>query len=189
MRRNFRTVGAIAPSSKRLAKAMVRHLGALPRGQLIIELGPGTGPFTHRIRQAYPDNPLLAVEFDSHLASRLQLRFPEIQVVCGCASKLLLHIQDAGYEPAQVGGVISGLPVLNLPSDIRDGVFQAVSDCLPSGRPYVQFTYSKHAWRHIHPPGFRSERSRRVFMNVPPAVVLPFLREESAVPEPLGQAV
>jgi len=40
----------------------------------------------------------------------------------------------------------------------------------------VQFTYSKRAWRRSVPAGFRLEKTRRVWLNVPPAFVLPFTR-------------
>ena len=46
MLRNPRSVGAVAPSSKRLARIMVAALGNLEPGSVILELGPGTGAFT-----------------------------------------------------------------------------------------------------------------------------------------------
>ncbi|MFW5845624.1 MAG: class I SAM-dependent methyltransferase [Planctomycetota bacterium] len=176
MRRDFKTVGAVAPSSGQLARSMLKRLGPLQPGQVIVELGPGTGAITKRIRRLYPEHPLLAVEFDELFARRLQNRFPGARICAGCASRLPEHLERHGFQPEDVGGVISGLPLLNFPLELRSRIFDGIADSLPSGRRYVQFTYSKRAWRHIHPQRFQSEPSRRIFFNVPPAVVLPFIR-------------
>ena len=40
-------IGAIAPSSERLARQMIRHLS--PGAGLVMELGPGTGVFTRAL--------------------------------------------------------------------------------------------------------------------------------------------
>lgn len=177
MRRNFRTVGAIAPSGPSLARAMCKALGPIEPGRVLIELGPGTGPFTRRLRKDYPDSPLLSVEFDDTMAARLKHRFPDVQVICGCASDLRRHLDEAGFSPAEVGGVVSGLPFLSLPPDLRTNIFSSIAEILPSGRPFVQFTYSRSGWKHMYPTGFKVLRHKRIFLNVPPAVVLPFVRE------------
>jgi phosphatidylethanolamine/phosphatidyl-N-methylethanolamine N-methyltransferase len=50
IRDNFSAIGAIAPSSPRLAKAIVRPLRQRPPTPVtVLEVGPGTGSFTHRI--------------------------------------------------------------------------------------------------------------------------------------------
>ena len=51
-----------------------------------------------------------------------------------------------------------------------------IRDALPPGRPYVQFTYSKLAWRRFHPEGLVLRRTRRVLVNIPPAAVMRFER-------------
>ena len=53
--RNFLTVGAISPSSKYLAKRMVKNV----KGPVILELGPGTGVFTKEILRVLPPNGIL----------------------------------------------------------------------------------------------------------------------------------
>jgi phospholipid N-methyltransferase len=52
-----------------------------------------------------------------------------------------------------------------------------VSGVLRPGRRYVQFTYSARAWQRFAVPGFRPLPARRVWRNLPPAVVLPFERD------------
>ncbi len=174
--RNRKQVGAVLPSSPLLAKAMVRALGDIEPGKLIIELGPGTGAFTKRIVDAYPNNPIMMVEFTESFVPPLQARFPQTTVVNGCASELSKHISDHGYTVDQVGGLISGLPLLSMPQQLRDGVWNSIAEILPANSLYIQFTYSKRAWRKFQIPHMDLEPTKRVLLNVPPAVVLPFRR-------------
>lgn len=174
--RNRKTTGAVLPSSPALARAMVKALGDVEAGQLIIELGPGTGVFTRRIIEHYPDNPVMVVEFNGSFVHALQTRFPQVMVVNGCASELPQHLAAHGFDTQRVGGLISGLPLLSLPPQLRDGIWDSIAAVLPPEHRYVQFTYSKRAWRHFRVPHMQAEPTRRVYCNVPPAVVLPFRR-------------
>ncbi len=47
--RRWRTTGAIAPSGGNLARAMAHAVGEITSGQVILELGPGTGVFTREV--------------------------------------------------------------------------------------------------------------------------------------------
>ena len=49
----FRQTGAVVPSGGPLARAMVTAIGHLEPGQVVIELGPGTGVFTRELRQRF----------------------------------------------------------------------------------------------------------------------------------------
>lgn len=175
---NFRQTGAVLPSSGALARAMVDAIGPIAPGDILIELGPGTGVFTRQIHTRYPDNPLVAVEFNEALATRLRQRMPEVAVVCGCASQINNHVTALGMDPARIGAVVSGLPLLSLPRPLRDAILAGLSDVVPLGRRYVQFTYSRRAWQRWHLAGFRREDPRKVWLNVPPASVMPFTRTD-----------
>ena len=67
------TVGAILPSSKRLAEAMARAADGCTR---LLELGAGTGAITAALRRRHPQVPLVAVELEPALAGHLRQRFP-----------------------------------------------------------------------------------------------------------------
>ncbi len=175
--RNRRETGAIAPSGRFLARRMVEQLGELTPGEVIVELGPGTGPFTRHLLRRYPDHPLVAIEFCPELSGLLRRRYPAAKVVNGCASRIDTALAEHGYTPDQVGGIVSGLPMLSLPNELRDSIFASIRDHLRPGRRYVQFTYSGLAWRDIHPSGFARCGRHRVLVNLPPAVVITFERD------------
>ncbi len=174
--RNFRQMGSIVPSSPHLAKAMLRSLDNVTKDQVLIELGPGTGAITKHICRNFPQNRLISVEFDERFSERLQHRYPNITVVNGCASSLEQHLTQLGISLDNIGGIISSLPLLSLPEQLRDSIIASIAKILPQGRCWVQYTYSRKRWEHFWPQGFHLERTKRVFFNVPPAVVLPFSR-------------
>jgi phospholipid N-methyltransferase len=97
--------------------------------------------------------------------------------VNGCASRLDAHLAGLGHTTADVAGVVSGLPLLSLPGDLPQRILASVAGVLSPGRRYVQFTYSERAWRRFDVVGFRRNPHRRIWRNIPPAVVMSFARE------------
>jgi phosphatidylethanolamine/phosphatidyl-N-methylethanolamine N-methyltransferase len=184
MVRRWRTTGAIAPSGGRLARAMADAVGPVPDGAVILELGPGTGVFTRELVRRFPGAKVVAVEINEVFAARLAAAAPGATVVTGCAARLDAHLAALNLSPADVVAVVSGLPLLSLPGDLPRQVLGAVAGVLGPGKRYVQFTYSERAWRRFDVSQFRRHPRKRVWWNVPPAFVLPFTREESAVPGP-----
>src|SRR5437764_7592893 len=74
-RRNFRTTGAVLPSSPFLAKALVAPLAGSRPPAYILEVGPGTGAVTKAIvRRMRPGDRLDAVELNPQFAERLRQR-------------------------------------------------------------------------------------------------------------------
>lgn len=178
MRRRWRDTGAVAPSGRALARVMADAVGDVAAGQVLLELGPGTGVFTRELVRRFPTARIVAVEVNDVFAAHLAAAFPTVTVVPGCATKLDAHLAKLGVGPADVAGVVSGLPLLSLPGDLPRQVLASVAGVLRPGRRYVQFTYSERAWRKFDVAGFRRDPHRRVWRNIPPAVVLPFTRGE-----------
>ena len=178
--RRFRTTGAVAPSGKALAKAMAQSVGEVAKGQTILELGPGTGVFTRELLRCFPQARIVAVEINDDFAKRISKTLPSVSVVQGCASQLDEHLRHLKIKPESVAAVVSGLPLLSLPKELGRSILASITSVLRPGRKYVQFTYSERAWRQFDVPGFHREPRRRVWMNVPPAFVLTFVRNETA---------
>ena len=63
-----------------------------------------------------------------------------------------------------------------LPGDLPQRILASIAAVLKPGRRYIQFTYSERAWRRFATPGLKQTARKRVWMNVPPAVVLTFER-------------
>lgn len=172
-------MGAVAPSSRALARAMTSIVPSVSRNEAILELGAGTGVITRSIEASWPANRILAVEKNPRLAARLRKRFPRVEIVQGCVSETLGVLSRNG---ARVGAVISGLPMLSFEEIFRDRVLAAIHHALAPSAFYVQFTYISRAWRSFAPAGFELVATRRVLKNFPPATILCFQKVDPCPP-------
>jgi phosphatidylethanolamine/phosphatidyl-N-methylethanolamine N-methyltransferase len=178
LRRPF-TMGAVVPSGRLLAEAMahaaVEAVGGRPGH--VVELGAGTGEVSKALLGAgIPPHALALVERDPELASFLRRTFDGgPQVIEGDATILSGLLVAHGVE--RVAAIVSSLPLLSLPAEIVNGIVRSVFAALPPGGALVQFTYGPT------PPiprplrdglGLSGSSSRRIWRNVPPAVVWTF---------------
>jgi len=175
--RHPRSIGAIIPSSRALARTMTESIPRLGERDVIVELGPGTGAITRAIVNAYPRNRVIAVEKNARLAAMLRERFPRVDVAETCVSTIASDLQiPRGHR---IGAVLSSLPMLSFDDALRRRVLDAIRGVLDDRAVYVQFTYSRAAWEGFAPEGLRLVGARRVIRNVPPATILSFVRGTS----------
>ena len=162
-----RMVGAILPSSRRLADAMAR---AAAGSQRLIELGSGTGTITAALCRCHPGIPILAVELELELAQYLRERFPMIEVRAAAAHEVLCE-PECGSAAAVL---VSSLPFRSLPPRLRIRSSVAIERFLierPASR-LVQYTYLP--WEPFHlrfGKSLRWQRLELVWRNAPPAWV------------------
>jgi phosphatidylethanolamine/phosphatidyl-N-methylethanolamine N-methyltransferase len=175
-------MGAVVPSGRLLAEALALTAVAEMKGREghVIELGAGTGEVTKALLAAgIPPSRLALVERDPELAAFLRRHFRGPQIVEGDASRLPQLL--AGARIAKIATVVSGLPLLSLPSEVVTGIMHSVFDALPRGAALVQFTYGpappvpKALRENLHLVG---AHGRRIWRNVPPAVVWTFRRPQ-----------
>jgi len=156
--------GAVAPSSRYLASAMVRAAGEV---QHVVELGAGTGPVTKELRSRLPNASLIAVEIQPSLAQQLSNRFPALDVRQDLAHEVL----DGLVYPDPVA-VVSSLPFRSLPKDMREVTVASIERLLRRvpGSRLVQFTYQPRAPFEAS-ADFRWHKTCSVWRNAPPAGV------------------
>jgi len=171
LRRPGRTA-AVMPSSRALARMMTRNLG--PDTGAVVELGGGTGKITEAIlaRGVAPER-LAIYETNPVFAAILRRRFPAVSVIEADARRV------AETPLADVGAVISGLPLLSIPTPAQREIVEGAFRLMRPDGIFVQFTYG---WR---PPvdrpvrralGLRWTASPWVLGNMPPARVYTFHR-------------
>jgi phospholipid N-methyltransferase len=186
--RHPRQVGAVWPSSRFLAAAMVEGLAVGP-GETVVELGPGTGAFTEAILNAkHSQASYLGIEISESFVKMLRDRFPEdsfssATFVCGSAEQMVSLHREAQL-PA-VKAVVCGLPFASLPVSVQDDVLAGLEELLSSGGTFTTFQYV-HAYQMHAARRFRqrmsqlfgqSTRSRPVMRNTPPAYVVRWERK------------
>jgi len=165
-------VGAIAPSSKYLARAIAAEIDP-HRAGAVLELGPGTGAVTEAlVERGIQPSRIVAIERDEDFARDLRARFPDAEIICGDAFDLSsVSVNGHGH----FAGIVSGLPLLNHPPPRRQAFVESALARLAPGAPLVQFSYGFTA--PIAPPsGAEVEMAAFVWRNLPPARVWVYRR-------------
>ncbi len=177
-----RSVAAISPSSRQLARQM---MGQLPRGaRRVIELGGGTGVFTQALLEhGIVANEMLVLELNEELHRHLVEQFPGAHVICGDASDLASIARSHGFaDDDAADAIISGLGLLSMSRQTQQAILEAAFDALrPEGR-FIQFTYgpANPVTREvIEALDLSARRASFTWWNVPPATVYVYQRRVS----------
>ncbi len=176
--RHPQTVGAIAPSSPVLARAMIEDVNF--RGAVtIVELGPGTGSFTRAILERIgPLARFVAIELDATFAAQVRDQWPTVECVNASAETLVSIARERDLAP--IDHIVSGLPFASLPGPMTQQILDGIRDTLRPGGTFTTFQYI-HAYRLSPARVFRRTATdhfgapparRVVWRNIPPAFVL-----------------
>ena len=164
-----RSVGAVAPSGRRLADLMTREI---PSTGKVVELGPGTGSFTRAILdRGVAQDQLALVELNAAFASNLQQRFSGVSVICGSATDS--HEQLGRFE-GQTSAVVSGLPLVLFSGEDQSKLLLRSFELLRADGAFYQFTYGGRcpvSRKRLASLGLRAARVGLSLFNLPPAFV------------------
>lgn len=197
-RRHFNDTGALLPSSRFLARALISELRKRANGTSatpcrILEVGPGTGSVTREIlRQLRPEDRLDAVELNGRFVALLKRRFAkEWQFHFHRQQVKVIHsaVEDLPGEGIY-DFIVSGLPLNNFPVAHVRRIFQVYQHLLKPGGTLTFFEYvlirqlktpfvNRRERRRLYRVGrivgdyIRDCQVRRqkVLINVPPAIV------------------
>lgn len=169
-------MGAVAPSSRRLAGAMVDAAEVGP-GHHVLELGAGSGSFTREIAERHPRNLLVALERSADLATLLAARFPSARVIAEPVERLDDVV--AAHSLPRFDRVVSGLPWALWSEARQAAILDALLPHLAPRARFVTFHYihSRALGRVASMRRLLSERfaevhqSDPVWQNLPPAFV------------------
>lgn len=171
-------VGAITPSSPELARAMMQGI-APDENNVILELGVGTGAITKIIEEIVPDEKsYLGVELDDKLVNSLNVRFPNLKILCGNACEL-----DKIHEKSNLGKVsyiISCLPFVSMPNEVGEQILSEIEKFMERGCLLRTFQYAHGFYmpsaiklrEFMRRRYGKSQKSPLIVKNVPPAYVL-----------------
>lgn len=191
--RSFSTTGAIAPSSRFLARALVQPLTTRSNPLRVLEIGPGTGAVTQAIIRALPPGSGFdLVEVNPAFARVLRTRFATERAFQHVAEFTHIHeipIQDFTSD-APYDAIISGLPLNNFSPELVQTIFDTCFRLLaPEGTlSYFEYMLVRplrkrlalranrrrlRAIDEIIRPYLSARRYRSdwVFVNLPPACV------------------
>lgn len=187
-------VGAIAPSGSHLADEMVSGIH-LDKADVVVEYGPGTGSFTgHILAATRPEAKVFAIELNPAMARASRERYPRLALCEGSVTEVARFCTEQGvglprldghaaraFTPgAGVDAIVSGLPWAIFPEALQRQILSATVRVLKPGGVLATFAYTlglhTPAGKRFHamlPEYFaRVERSRVVWRNFPPALVV-----------------
>ena len=179
---DFRTVGAVAPSSRFLTEAMLRPL-PLEKARLVVEVGPGTGAMTQALLNRIPsDATLLAFEINSRFSRYLRLNVGDsrLDVINASAETLREEVRRRGYH--HIDAVVSSLALALMPDWQRRSFLRALRSLLGEAGVFTQYQYFhglglKNGSLRRFDLGkllhryFRSVQRKTILRNLPPAFV------------------
>jgi phosphatidylethanolamine/phosphatidyl-N-methylethanolamine N-methyltransferase len=161
-------VGAVAPSSRMLARAIADEVDPSRPGP-ILELGPGTGVITQALlERGVPPEQLTAIEYDADFAQGIAARYPGVQVIRGDAFDLNRTLGLRQNE--RFAAIVSGIPLLNFPVARRRAYVEGLMHRLLPGAALIQFSYGMHAPAPA-PEGHSVSCTAMIWANLPPARV------------------
>ncbi|MDP9865343.1 MULTISPECIES: class I SAM-dependent methyltransferase [Streptosporangium] len=136
--RNPHQLGAIAPSSKAVARLATSVVPGT-RGAVVVELGAGGGVISDAIRDRLPpDGRQLAIELNHDMVRHLRRSRPWLEVIAGDAGDLGRFLGRAGVT--QVDAVVSSLPWTLFDERQQKRILDEVSAALALGGMFSTVT-------------------------------------------------
>lgn len=166
-----KTVGAIAPSSKILVRFMLGKLN-VESAKVIVEYGPGTGPFTiELLKRMAPDAKLLVFETQESFCEILKEKIPNdnrLVIINDSAEKIGEYLHEHGYKEADI--IISSLPFTVIPNPAKTNILNNTVKFLNRKGIFTQYQYSLNAHKLLK-ERFKEVKVKFSPFNLPPAFV------------------
>jgi phosphatidylethanolamine/phosphatidyl-N-methylethanolamine N-methyltransferase len=145
---SFSEIGAMLPSSPHLAKLMIEPLELSASNKRILEVGPGTGPFTRAIlKKMIPGDEFVVCEINSRFMSSLKesllsdscyLKHREnVHFYQGSVLELPESFVGSGFD-----FIVSSLPFHNFTPEMVDSFFSYFSRILNNDGTLTFFHYA-----------------------------------------------
>lgn len=172
--KNPRSVGAVLPSSKYLAAAMINAID-FENTNCIVEYGPGTGAFTEKIlARVHPSTIVILIEQNPTFYKELQQLYghkPNVILINDSAER----IKDILFEHSitKIDYIVSGLPFASLPKAVSDEILTRTSEVVGNHGTFITFQYSLLKEKYLH-SFFQEGTRKKLLCNFPPAYVLTY---------------
>lgn len=169
---NPRTVGAVFPSSKRLAERMVDGI-EFEKCSCIVEYGPGTGVFTDElVKRRVEGTVILLIEYNYDFYMGLKEKYYNVEnliIINDSAENINIYLDM--YNIKGVDYIVSGLPFASLEKSMSYRILKNAKNILGKHGQFVTFQYTLLKKQFIE-EYFSVVDIERVNLNIPPAYVI-----------------
>ena len=134
------SIGAIAPSSRSVAKSVVA-LANLNKARTVVELGSGTGVFTEQIiNNLVADTTFFALELNQVFVQATKTRCPQAQVYHDTAQSIRQYLNK--HDVDQCDCIVSSLPWTIFEPIDQDILLEMLSSVLAPGGCFISIVLS-----------------------------------------------
>lgn len=163
------TIGALSPSSSYLAEKMLKPM-QFANANCVVEFGPGTGVFTHKLLENMGSNTkLLVFEINPAFYVQLQDIADKRLIVINDSAEKIAHYLDIN-QCQKADYIISSLPFAMIPDDVVDNILKNAFEVLSEKGKFIQFQYSLNALSKLKNI-YRTVKINFTFLNLPPAFI------------------
>jgi len=168
--KNLKTSGTIAPSSRFLARKMLKNID-FSTSEVLVELGPGNGAITHQILRAIsPKAHLICFEVNEDFYRHLKkINHPQLTVLKVSAEHIQEELEKLGYTKAC--HIISSLPLSIIPKPVSHSILENSLQTLEKNGTFIQFQYSLTYYKYLKTVFKDAISLDFEVLNLPPAFV------------------
>lgn len=168
--RNLKTAGTIAPSSRFLARKMLKTID-FSTCKVLVELGPGNGVITNQIlKKIAPKAHLICFEVNDEFYKHLKKnQHPQLTVLKISAEHIQGELEKLGHS--NVCHIISSLPLSILPTPISHAILENSLQILTKNGTFIQYQYSLTYYKYLKLVFKNAISLDFEMLNFPPAFV------------------
>ena len=141
-------------------------------GIVLLEYGPGTGPFTSEIvKYLKPIDQLIVIELNPKFAIDLKEKFKNhknVKIYEDCVANTKKILEKEGVK--EVDYIISGIPFSSLPKDVTQDILISTESIMSNTTLFLTFQYSKFK-KSTFEKYFKIIDIKFVLQNIPSAYV------------------
>jgi len=168
-----RSVGAVVPSSVTLAKSISSCIDFSKENLVILEYGPGTGPFTSEIsRHLKSGDIFVLIEQNKKFVTILNQKFknnPCIKIYHDDVENVKSILERELCK--SVDYVVSGIPFSSLPKSAANRILSITSDLMNESSLFIAFQYSTFKLSTFK-RYFTVIKKKFVLRNIPSAYII-----------------
>ncbi|MBN2290309.1 MAG: methyltransferase domain-containing protein [Candidatus Glassbacteria bacterium] len=175
--RNPEVIGAVAPSSKTLARKMIDRID-FSKIDVVVEYGPGSGRITRElVKKLRPGTTFIALEINESMYESIRRNVPGVSVYRDSVVNIRKYLEKHNKRYADI--IISGLPWAFFSNQKQNEIMRNTLDVLADGGEFATYAYlhgtllpsAKRFKNRLYQDFARVEQSSVALLNIPPAFV------------------
>lgn len=168
-----KSVGALIPSSRFLAKDLLSYIDFTKKNLVIVEYGPGSGTFTKEIvKWLKQGDQLIVIEENDEFVEKLKRRVDQmnnVSIHLDCVTNSSRIFERAGID--KLDYIISGIPFSSIPKEMTEDILKSTKQIMSDQTLFITYQYSTFKMstfkRHL-----TILDKKFVFRNIPPAYAI-----------------